>query len=348
MKNRLFFILLAGMVIAFAAGVYYVFFYDVSEKRYNKIMCYYIARDVTDGTGDFYEKIARLRDFVNENIMPIDFSRLRLDTCAIEKLTTGSGWCDQQARVFMQLARGIGITSRLLFLRDGTGSSPHSIAEALAPDKRWVIVDSAFKLDLRNKKGDFATRSDVRNDIGIVRDNDRIKLRAKFEEAWGKTGFLSIYSNPPTHVTCKKVNAIDYLKFVPTDLLRPAVAVINQRYLDRVRPGIENPFEFKMAKARTQHLLGYYGRASALYDDIIRNSGEPRLIRKAQYFNAVLLKDQDRYSEACDYITGVLKKDRHDPYGKFLIGLRARILNKTGKPLEADRDLESVGYDLEV
>ncbi len=348
MKKKIVLIFLIALLISAAAGAYYAFFYDIAEKRYNKIMCYYIARGVTGASGDFYEKITHLSNFVNENVVPNDPYRARLDTCAIEKLVSGLGWCDQQARIFMQLARSIGISSRLLFLRDSAGSSPHSIAEALAPDKRWVIVDSAFKLDLRNKNGGFATRSDIKEDIGIVRDNRRVKLRAEFEKAWGELEFLSIYYNPPTYVTEKKVTAIDYLKFVPTNLIRPVVSVISRRYLNRIEPDIKNPFEFEMIKARTYHLLGYYEKSAKLYDGIICNSNDLPLVRKAQYFNAILLKDRGRYDGARDYITEVLKKDRDNPYRKFLIGLRAQVFEKTGRPLEAGRDLKSVGYDLEV
>jgi len=343
-------IFLIALVISAGACAYFVFFYDISEKRYNKVMCYYIAREATEGSSDFYEKITRLRDFVNENVVPFEYYSVRPDTCAIEKLVSGIGWCDHQARIFMQLARGIGISSRLLFLNDSAGSSPHSIAEALAPDKKWVIVDPAFKLDLRNKNDDFATRADIEEDIGIIRDNKRVKLRAKFKEMWGDPEFLSIYRNPPTHVTCKKVTTGDYLKFVPTRLLRPMISVISRRYLDSVKPDIKNPFEFKMVEARTYHLLGYYEESAKLYDDVIRNSGDLSLARKAQYFNAVLLKDRGRYAEARDYITRVLENDGDNPYRnrKFLIGLRAQMFEKTGEPLEAEKDLKSVGHDLEV
>ncbi|MGB2706116.1 MAG: transglutaminase-like domain-containing protein [Candidatus Omnitrophota bacterium] len=348
MKKKLFFIFLIALLISATALSYYIFFYDITEKRYNKIMCYYITREVTAGSGDFYGKITVLRNFVNESVLPINPRQARLDTCAIEKLISGIGWCDQQARIFMQLARSIGISSRLLFLKDNSGSSPHSVAEVLAPDKRWVIVDSAFKLDLRNKNGNFATQSDIKEDIGIIRDNERVKLRAGFEEAWREPAFLSIYSNPPAYVTTKMVTAIDYLKFVPTRLIKPIVAVISRRYLNRIKPDIKNPFEFEMIKARTYHLLGYYEKSAKLYNDVIRNSGDLPLVRKARYFNAILIKDRGRYRDAYDYITGVLEKDMDNPYRKFLIGLRAQILEKVGRPREAEEDLKKVKYDLEV
>ncbi|GEM_PF-1815175 len=350
MKKKIFIIFLTALLISAAAGAYYVFIYDIPEKRYNKIMCYCIAREVTGTSRDFYEKITSLRDFINENIIPMVYYRQRFDTCAIEKLVCGIGWCDHQARVFMQLARSIGISSRLLFLKSNAGPSPHSIAEALAPDKRWVIVDPAFRLDLRNKNGEFAAQTDIQEDIGIVRDNERVKLIAKFNKAWGDPEFLSMYRNAPIYVECKRVTAPDYLKFVPINLIRPVVSVISRRYLDRIRPGVKNPFEFKMMQARTYHLLGYYEKCAGLYDDIIRNSGDSRLALKAGYFKAILLKDLGKYAEARDYITEVLRKDTDNPARnkKFLIGLRARMFEKTGEPAKAEEDLKSLGYDLEV
>ena len=254
-------------------------------------MCYYIARSLTDNRDNFNERIVAIRDFVHENVHPIHGYHNRLDTSAIEKLTSGIGWCDQSARVFMQLARSLGITSRLLFLKIESGSSPHSIAEALAPDGSWVTVDPMYK-------------------------SDRIR----------DPGYLAMFSNPPTYVTTKKGVKVDFLKFVPLRLIRPVASIISNRYLNQiVAPAIKNIYEFKMLKARTYHLLGYYGKSERLYDEIIADCGDLPLIRKAGFYKAVLLKDQKRYKETQDYITDVIDKDKANPYIGYLRGLQTRL-----------------------
>ena len=164
-KSRLlFYTALFTLLVALS---YYLFFVEITEKRYNKIMCYYITRAIISNAPTFEQKIISIRDFVNENVHSIHGYDNRLDTRAIEKLISGIGWCDQQSRVFMQLVRSVGITSRLLFLRYQSGSSPHSVAEVLDSNGRWVIVDTAYKLDLINKNGDFATQTDIKDDLII-------------------------------------------------------------------------------------------------------------------------------------------------------------------------------------
>ncbi len=325
MKRNLLLIFSIVLVVFLAGAAYYLFFFNITEKRYNKIMCYYITRSLTDNRDNFKERVVAIRDFVNENVQPIHGYHNRLDTLAIEKLTSGIGWCDQGARVFMQLARSIGITSRLLFLRLESGSSPHSIAEALAPDGRWVIVDPQYKLDLINKDGELASQSDIRKNLNIIRDNKKVKSMAEFEKRWADPQYLAIYSNPPIYVTTKKGVKVDFLKFVPLRLIRPVASIISNRYLNQIAPGIKNIYEFKMLKARTLHLLGYYEKSGRLYDEIVASSGDLPLIRKAGFYKAVLLKDQKRYDETQDYITDTINKDTSNPYIGYLRGLRTRL-----------------------
>ena len=126
--------------ICFAATVFY---FSLNEKKYNSIMMTHISSDLTKNTGDFEEKVTILRDFVRKNVHPVTDEYNRLDTVGIEKLSSGIGWCDQASRVFMQLARPRGIKTRLLFLLNEKGSSPHSIAEAW-DGKRWILVDPSY------------------------------------------------------------------------------------------------------------------------------------------------------------------------------------------------------------
>ncbi|MBL7156740.1 MAG: transglutaminase domain-containing protein [Candidatus Omnitrophica bacterium] len=342
------FIFLIIIIILLTAPSYFLFFSSISEKRYNKIMSYVITRSLTDKSENFYDKVVAIRDFVHENVLSIHGYHNRLATCAIEKLIYGIGWCDQQARVFMQLARSIGITSRLLFLQSASGASPHSIAEVLAPDKKWIIVDPAYKLDLVNKNGNFATQSDIKEDLSIIADNKRVKLRAEYEKRWADPSYLAVYCNLPTYVITKEGVRFDFLRFIPLRLIRPIVYIINERYLNKIKPEMKDIYEFKMTKARTYHLLGYYKKSEKLYKDVIMNSRSLSVIRRVEYYRAILLKDQKRYEDAYLYITGIISKDKDNPYMPYLRGQRAQILEKMGKTKEAEEDLMSVEYDLQV
>ena len=332
-----------------AIAAFYLFFADITEKRYNRIMCYYIARRLTENTDTFEGRVTAMRDFVHENTLSINGYHNRLDTVAIEKLTYGIGWCDQQCRVFMQLARAKGITTRLLFLLLKSGSSPHSIAEALAPDGRWMIVDSAYKLDLIKPDGSFATQADIKEDLSIVADNQRVKLRAQFEERWADPEYLFVYYNLPRYVIVKEGVNFDFLKYIPLSLIKPIVEVISDRYIKKnIIPAAKNKYEADLIKARTQDLLGNYEKSKRAYESIIENCEELLLIRKAQYYKALLLKDRNKLEEAYSYITGILEEGQDNPYYKYLLGLRARILQAMGRNEESERDLLENKYNPEA
>lgn len=348
MKKSRSLLLTALFVISVIDVVYFLFFHNITESRYNKIMCYYLARSVTAGMNDFNDKVTALRDFVHENVHPVDGYYNRPDTVAIDELERGIGWCDQQSRVFMQLAGGLGIPSRLLFLVSDSGPSPHSIAEALTPDKRWILVDPFYKLDLINKDGNFATQADIKNDLTILENNKRIKSRARFKNNWADDKYISMYTNTPNYIVTREGTKFDFLRFVPVSCLRPFVNIIQNHYLDQFGRDIKDIYRFRMLKARAYHLLGYYDNSEKLYDEVIKNSGNLKLIRKAQFYYAKLLKDTKKYTEALEYIGAVIDKDKENPYLKYLYGMRAGMLERLGKTKEAEEDLLKIEYLIEA
>lgn len=351
MKNRLFLILGAPLVIILTALLSRnMFFYYLTESQYDKIMCYYIARKVAGDSNDFNEKVNRIRDFVHENVHPVGGYYCRPDTLAIEKLLSGIGWCDQQARVFMQLAHNTGITSRLLFLRLDSGSSPHSAAEVLTPDKRWALVDVGYKLDLVKKNGDLATQADIKNDPAILYGNKKVQLRSRFKERWADKGYLAIYYNDPIHIVTKKAMKFDYLRSVPISWLRPIITFIQDGFFDKIGSGIIDKYELEWLRARGYYLLDYYEKSEALYKEIVESSTNLQLVRKAEYYYSALLKDQKKYEEAYRYITGIINndKDNGNPYLVYLYGVRAFVLERLGRAQEAEQDLLKIGYSLEI
>lgn len=349
MNKKLIFRLIIGCVIITIASLYLVVSYGISEDRYNKIMKYYIARRITDRLPSFQDKVIAIRNYVHETVHPIRGYQNRLDTVAIDKLISGIGWCDQQARVFMQVASSIGITTRLLFLHTDSGSSPHTVVEALSPRKRWVLVDVAYQLDLINKDGRLATQSDIKDDLGIVANNARVKTRARFENSWTDRDFLSIYSNPPSYIITRKGVRFDFLKPIPVSWLRPIVNIIQDRYFEQARNNVKDIYEFKMMKAQGYYLLGYYERSDRLYREVIENSKDKQLIDKAEFHYALSLKKQKRYEDAYRYITDIItKEEKSNRYLEYLYGLRSIVLKKLGRFKESEEDLSKIGYSLDA
>jgi len=155
------------------------------------------------------DKIRALRKYVHEkmkfpkprvkpngeSLKPSDIYALN----TIQRLESGlGGWCDQQADVFMDLAKKQGINSRKVFLyiiKDGKRTSPHTFAEAQI-GRRWIIVDTLYDLELINKKGEMASRSDIAKDVSILHNNSTIKKFKKENPIiWADENYLSMYYN---------------------------------------------------------------------------------------------------------------------------------------------------------
>lgn len=345
------------MIIAIITGfiflsitLYFLFFARITEKTYNEVICYYVARKVTQNAKGFEEKIRALRDFIHKNIHPLGGTYIRSGNTAAETLIYGIGWCDQQARVFIQLAHRIGIRARLLHLRSGFNTSPHSVAEALAPDNRWIIVDPLFNLELLNKDGAFASQSDVKNDPDIITKNRRVQSRSGYDPKWSDPKLLAIYYNTPRYVLTKKGRKFDFFKFLPLSRIRPIANIIQNRYLKQIVRDTKNIYKLKMLQARGYHLLGYYEKSGNLYRDIIKNSNHLLLKYKAEYFYSLLLKDKGMYQEADSYISEIIVKEAgtNNPYLPYLQGLRARVLKKMCKYKEAEEILKELQYSLDI
>jgi hypothetical protein len=173
------------------------------------------SNEAVKGCETFDEKVLALRryvdskmkfpkPFINKNgqeLKPGDIYPL----ITLERLDSGlGGWCDQQAHVFIRLAQKQGITTRMVYLRARPPmKDEHTIAEALAPDGRWVVVslDSIHGFEPFTKDSRIATREDMANDPAILRDNPRVKeFAAKEPTSWGNEDYLSMFTNPPLHI----------------------------------------------------------------------------------------------------------------------------------------------------
>ncbi len=58
--------------------------------------------------------------------------------------------------------------------------------------------------------------------------------------------------------------------------------------------------------------------------------------------------DTKRYSEAVEYLSVAIDKDKNNPYAEYLYGLRATTLEKLGMAKEAEEDLIKIEYSPEA
>jgi hypothetical protein len=70
--------------------------------------------------------------------------------------------CGTATNAFLNLARSNGLSARRLLLLTSYSTTKHVVAEVLI-DGRWVVVDPAYRLLMRDRNGRLLTRDDLRN-----------------------------------------------------------------------------------------------------------------------------------------------------------------------------------------
>lgn len=331
-------IILFALAVFGAVGVLYCL---LNEKNYNSILMEHVSNRVTTGCDTFEEKIDSLRNFVHENVHPVSGEENRLDTVGIDKLVSGVGWCDQQARVFMQLAKKQGIITRLLFLTAENGSSPHSVAEAKCGD-RWVIVDPAYNLEFYNKDGEMASMPDIREDFNIVLENPKVRLWTANNPWWGDKANLAMYRNTPRYVNTKKASRFRMSDYLPGVLNRALVRAAQEAYIFKNRNSFTGKNAFLYFKARNYHLAGRGKAAKRLYAAILKNDSPPLLKDKVHFFAALLLKENGKTAEAARVLKDFTENRENTDWVLYAHGLRYKICENMGKAERAEGDFARI------
>ena len=282
-----------------------------------------------------------LKNFVHENVHPVSGEANRLDTVGIEKLTSGIGWCDQVSRVFMQLAKKQGITTRLLFLRNKKGSSPHTIAEAW-DGKRWILVDAAYDIDFANKNEKSASMTDAREDFDIVLKNPRIEAFASHNAWWNDTENLTMYVREPDYIITKVGAKLRLLRFLPEVLERFFIVAFQEMYIFKKRKEFSDDNEFLYFKARNYHLAGRARAAEKIYINILKEDGTAPPAVKTRFFLALLLRDEARIDEGQEVLTDLIRVNSSSHWLPYAYGLRSQLYNILGENEKAEADFVRV------
>jgi len=336
-KRPIFFVSLA-IILIFS---FVLFSQLVKEKNYNSILMEYISGEVAGRSDVFEEKVRLLRNFTHENVHPVYGEKNRLDTVGIDKLVSGIGWCDQVSRVFIQLAKKQGITTRLLFLSNAKGSSPHSIAEAW-DGKRWVLVDAAYDIEFLNKNGKMASMSDITEDFDIVLKNERVREFARYNPWWENEENLTMYYRTPGYIVTKEGSRIRPLGFFPEFLRKLFVYAVQEAYILSNKRKFSEPNEFLYFKARNYHLAGRKEAAEELYLEILDKSASSALRDKTRFFLALLLRDEKRPDESVEVLTEIIGSRDKSSWLPYAYGLRSSIYANLGDRERALEDFSKV------
>ena len=129
----------AAILVLLAIGI----FQSVKQYRETKYVNQ-LARDITAraGSKDRLATVMALRDYLRQNVKRNGFpafGRPFFRNTAAETLASGKGRCGESTRSFINMAAGLGIQSRRLYLE---GQRSHVVA-LVALDDQQLIVDSS-------------------------------------------------------------------------------------------------------------------------------------------------------------------------------------------------------------
>ena len=331
MKKIITILFVASLVIASFVAIYAA----TGEKNYNKIFMWRVADRLTKDSGTPEDEAILLRAFVHENVHPVPGEHNRLDTIGIEKLTSGIGWCDQVSRVFMQLARSQSISTRLLFLLNEDGSSPHSIAEAWV-GKKWATMDAAYDIDFRTKVGEMASMPDMMRDHSIVTKNAKVMEFAKYNSWWKDEKNLSMYYREPEYINTKKGSNLKAVGRIPDFLKTFVLNILQEAYM--IRNARNHPNDYLYFKARNYCLSGNLKRCEYFYKKALVKNAGTTIGDKTKFFFALYLKDVSRYDEAIEVLTALINNPSNKGWLPYAYGLRSRVYELSGDGKKAQND----------
>lgn len=327
-----------GLLVIAILIVLGISLYGISTKKhFDALMGEYIALKIVDPNAPFTEKVNKLKNYVHDNVLPVNGEDSLDSTDLVEKLTSGIGWCDQKARVFMLLAARSGIRTKLEFLQYADGSSPHSIAEAY-DGKRWVIVDPSFNLDLVNKNKELASMSDLAEDLNILKNNPKVKIFSLYSPIWNDKKFLEVYFKNPKLIYEKKPSRFSILKLHLPFLKDMTVNVASDMYAGMKKKLYKDEAKYLFFKARLFQISGQEGKAEECYKKILSKYAVSPVTDKAGFFYALLLRDSRRYKESISVLTEWVEKLKNYNWLPYYYGLRANVYKLTGDDYRAAED----------
>ena len=293
------------------------------SHQYQRIAFQWIADQETRGIHDRQAQAIRLHEYVHERLYQPSSEKPIGDLEPIEILAAQRGWCDQQAAVFIQLARTLPLDSRLVFLQDGHGSSPHSVAEVYF-DGHWRIVDPFLGMIITNREGQLASREELGADLQLLTDLPQVRALAASGFATDFVKMAGWYRNPPTIFNTWRGKRQGWLDRCPSALRRLLVCAVQDLYL-ALCPSVmaRSRLERQLRRAKHYALVGRSRSAQRILKGLIRQEAESRVQESAAFFLGRLYQSQGRLPQARVVLEALLREHPHTgwaPMGRAALG----------------------------
>jgi hypothetical protein len=151
--------------------------------------------------------------------------------------------CGTATNAFLNLAQSAGLEVRRLLLLGPDGRTKHVVAEVLI-DQRWVIVDPAYRLIMRDAQGHFLTRKDLQDAL-------------KFAQA------TRVVPNYPLEYS--------YEKFAHVRLARiPMQGLGLRRVLNSIFPGWDELLDWGLLLERESFFVLIASAAATIFFSLVR------------------------------------------------------------------------------
>ena len=305
------------------------------EHFYTRVVFQRIADRVTQGAADPQSSVLRLLDFVHARVVPPPNDRSIGDIEPLEILAAGRGWCDQNANVFGQLARTLPLDVRLVFLIDGNGRSPHSIAEVYL-NGEWRVVDPFFGVPIFNRGGKLATRKELGEDATLITETPNVKLFVQIDPERDFSQMAALYKQEPEIFNTWRGKRKVWLDQIPEPVRQMILGVIQELYfqLPIATRGLSLR-EQLMKRAHHYTFLGRTRAAEQIYARMIAQSEDKRIRQDARYFLGRYYEQLGWFDEAQKQFNLSLKEESATGWSSYIYLSMGKIFESLKKRDEA-------------
>ena len=151
--------------------------------------------------------------------------------------------CGSATNAFLNLSESAGLKARRLLLLGPDRQAKHVVAEVQV-DEKWMVVDPAYRLVMRDAQGRFVTRSDLRDPQVFAQATSRVP-------------------NYPPEYTYERTAHVRTTRL-------PVIGFGSRRLLDAVYPGWEESFDWNLLLERKSFLTLVASAAALVFLLVVR------------------------------------------------------------------------------
>lgn len=291
-------------------------FAHILRAHYSDVSYYYICMKLTKDEPDVIKESQRIVDYIHQNVFTGPFAVK--DLPPLNNLIRGIGWCDQVSHLFIRLVEPLDVKGYLVFLnreKDGTGSSPHSVAvitprtkDTLAYEdfiKEGVVVDALQGVIFRNSSGKEARFRDICSDDILESQQKYFSERSPSRQLYCNMGRAFLSNTPISLASRKRRQFYRYIyPFLPEKIIHLYQEMALNRWYKR---SFSDEIDFLYFKARNYHIYERFGKAKGLYDIIIKKSADKKLISECLFFQGMLFYRMRKLDKAKENFEKIIK-----------------------------------------